>query len=163
MGSKKTWIEKLNDSKDLPKVVTIEGKMSRKWGEGTCAIPSPLNVDAMMKKVSKGKLVTINELRQAIAKKQQATIGCPMTTGIFAWIAAGASHEKEAQGYKRVTPYWRTLKSNGELNPKYPINLEELSERLENEGHEIISKGKKKFVKDYQQKLISMDRLVNAL
>ncbi len=33
MGKKKSWVEKLNDSKDLPKVVEITGKMSRRWGE----------------------------------------------------------------------------------------------------------------------------------
>lgn len=75
MKLKKTWKEKLEDSKDLPKVVKITGKMSKKWGTGTCAIPAPKDVDEIMKSVPKGKLITINEIRSVIAKKHSATIG----------------------------------------------------------------------------------------
>ena len=76
MGKKKkSWSEKLNDSKDLPKVVEIEGKMSKKWGEGTCIIPAPLEVNEIMGKVPKGKLITINEIREILAKKHKATFG----------------------------------------------------------------------------------------
>jgi len=85
---KKSWTEKLADSKGLPKVEKITEKMSKKWGTGTIVIPAPIEVDAMMKKVPEGKLITINEIREALAKKHNATIGCPMTTGIFAWVAA---------------------------------------------------------------------------
>lgn len=35
---KKSWIEKLNESKDLPKVFEINEKMSRRWGAGTVVI-----------------------------------------------------------------------------------------------------------------------------
>ena len=73
-----------------------------------------------MRKVPKGKLTTINEIRSALARKHRVDVGCPITTGIFAWIAANAAEEAAADGAKRVTPYWRTLKTGGELNPKYP-------------------------------------------
>ena len=69
---------------------------------------------------SKGKLVTINELRATLAKKHSVGIACPITTGIFSWIAADAADEAAGEGAKRITPYWRTLKTGGELNPKYP-------------------------------------------
>jgi hypothetical protein len=46
-----SWQKKLADSKDLPKVVKIEGKMSKKWGTGTCAIPAPMEVDELMRGV----------------------------------------------------------------------------------------------------------------
>ena len=76
MGKKKkSWSEKLNDNKDLPKVVKVEGKMSKKWGEGTCIIPAPLEVNEIMGKVPKGKLITINEIREILAKKHKATFG----------------------------------------------------------------------------------------
>lgn len=42
-----------------------------------------------------------------------------MTTGIFAWIAAHAAEEQRQQGKRDITPYWRTLKSGGVINPKY--------------------------------------------
>jgi galactitol-specific phosphotransferase system IIC component len=75
--------EKLADSKGLPKVQKITEKMSKRWGTGTVAIPAPMEVDAIIKKVPKGKLVTINEIREALAKKHNATIGCPITTGFL--------------------------------------------------------------------------------
>ncbi|MGB9853411.1 MAG: hypothetical protein ACPLRY_01175 [Candidatus Bathyarchaeales archaeon] len=81
---RKSWSEKLRDAKRLPRVEPITDKMSKPWGSGTVAIPAPVEVDEIMKSIPKGKLVTINEIRAAIAKKHGATIGCPITTGIFA-------------------------------------------------------------------------------
>ncbi|MDH5438587.1 MAG: hypothetical protein OEX76_06775, partial [Candidatus Bathyarchaeota archaeon] len=95
---KKSWTEKLADSKDLPRVEEITEKMSKRWGTGTVVIPAPIEVDAMMRKVPRGKLVTINEIRAALARKHRATIGCPMTTGIFAWVAANAADEQREEG-----------------------------------------------------------------
>src|SRR5688500_12734011 len=83
---KLTWREKLNDAKDLPKVAAIDGKLSRRWGEGTFVIPAPAEVDAVMKRVRKGRLNTIDQIRKTLAEKHGATIACPITTGIFAWI-----------------------------------------------------------------------------
>lgn len=143
MKPKKTWREKLEDSKGLPRVEPIPEKMSKRWGCGTIAIPSPLEVDEIMKRVPRGKLITINEIRQMLAKKHGATIGCPMTTGIFAWIAANTAGEDEAEGRKPITPYWRTLKSGGELNPKYPGGIQAQKAKLESEGHKVIQRGKK--------------------
>ena len=153
MKARKSWREKLADSKDLPRVEQIPIKMSQRWGTGTILIPAPLEVDELMKRVPKGKLTTINELRSALAKKHGATIGCPITTGIFAMIASRAAVEDEAAGKKRVTPYWRTLKSAGELNPKFPGGIEEQQHRLEAEGHKVIAKGKRLFVQAHDLRL----------
>jgi hypothetical protein len=155
MKLRTSWQKKLADSKDLPKVVKIEGKMSKKWGTGTCAIPAPMEVDELMRKVPKGKLTTVNDIRSAVAGKHKATIGCPITCGIFAFIAANAAEEARAEGKKRITPYWRTLKTGGELNPKYPGGVKAQSARLEDEGH-ITEPGKGKKppkVKDFEKRL----------
>src|SRR5256885_17252965 len=130
MRPKKTWKEKLANSKGLPKVGRIEGKMTARWGTGTMVIPAPTEVDALMQKVPKGKLITINEIRALLASKHNVTIGCPITTGIFAWIAANAAAEEVAQGGTRVTPYWRTLRSGGELDPKYSGGIAGVQSRL---------------------------------
>src|SRR4051794_32661526 len=127
---RKSWQAKLADSKDLPKVVAITGRMSHKWGEGTVVIPAPIEVDALMRQVPKGRITTQNQLREQLALKHKASIGCPITTGIFSWIAAHAAEEAAAAGRKRITPYWRTLKSTGELNPKYPGGVESQAARL---------------------------------
>jgi len=153
MSRRKTCREKLADDKGLPKVVPITGKMTKRWGSGTVVIPAPREVDAIMRKVPKGKVITINEIRAILARKHGATIGCPITTGIFAWIAAGAAGEDEAAGKKRTTPYWRTLKSGGELNPKYPGGVDGQRARLEAEGHTVVARGKRFFVEDYERSL----------
>ncbi|HWR34204.1 MAG TPA: hypothetical protein VN451_11785 [Chitinophagaceae bacterium] len=153
-GKKKTWVEKLNDSKGLPKVVKLSAAQSKKWGKGTMAIPSPLEVNAIMKKVPAGKLITINRIREKIAKKHQATVGCPITTGIFSWIAANAAEESKLKGIKITTPYWRTLKQGGIINEKYPGGVHKQAEMLEQEGHEVIQKGKYRIVKDWEKRLM---------
>lgn len=151
---RKSWQEKLADSKDLPKVEKITDKMSKRWGTGTVVIPAPKEVDEIMKKVPKGKLITINEIRKKLAKKHGATIGCPITTGIFAWIAAHAAEETE--GKKDITPYWRTLKTGGIINPKYPGGVENQKKLLENEGYKVIQKGKKHVVADLEKNFCEM-------
>jgi len=151
---KKTWSEKLRDSKALPKVQRITRKMSKRWGTGTVVIPAPIEVDEIMRKVPKGKLVTINEIRRVLARKHKATIGCPMTTGIFAWIAANATEEERLRGREEVTPYWRTLKSKGVINEKYPGGVQAQKRLLEEEGHKVIRKGTKYVVADYERFLM---------
>jgi hypothetical protein len=121
MSKKKTtWVEKLNDGKGLPKVEEITDKMSKRWGTGTVVISALIEVDQLLRTVSMVKLTTINDLRTALAKKHKATIGCPITTGIFAWVAANAAEEQEKSGEKSITPYWHTLKTGGIINEKYP-------------------------------------------
>ena len=124
-------------------------------GNGHRGIPAPLEVDEIMKKVPQGKLITINHIRVFLAQKHGATIGCPITTGIFAWIAAHAADEAAAEGEKQITPYWRTLKSAGELNEKYPGGVEAQAAHLRAEGHTIEpGKGKKPpRIKDFEQAL----------
>ncbi len=127
--------------------------MSTRWGTGTVCIPAPREVDEIMRKVPEGKLITINQIREMVAKKHGATIGCPITTGIFAWIAAHAAEEAAAEGEKNITPYWRTLKTGGLLNEKYPGGVEAQAARLKAEGHTIKYRGKKAQVKDFEKAL----------
>ena len=160
MGNKfktrKSWREKLADDKGLPKVEKITDKMSKRWGTGTVAIPAPKEVDEIMKGVPMGKLITINEIRATLARKHEATIGCPITTGIFARIAAHAAEESAAEGKKDLTPYWRTLKTGGVINEKYPGGVEAQKELLEKEGHKIIQKGKNYAVADFEKHLVRL-------
>jgi len=72
---KKSWQQKLADDQGLPKVVEITDKMSTRWGTGTVCIPAPREVDEIMRMVPRGKLITINQIREAVAKRHGATIG----------------------------------------------------------------------------------------
>jgi len=148
---RKSWVEKLADSKGLPRVEKATEKISKRWGTGTFVIPAPIEVDELMRKIPEGKLTTINEIRKALAKKHKTDFACPITTGIFAWIAANAAEEQKHQGKKDITPYWRTLKVGGVLNPKYPGGIEEQKKLLEKEGHEVIQRGKEYIVVEYEK------------
>ena len=153
---RKTWREKLADSKGLPKIGKVEGRMTTKWGTGTMVVPAPLEVDELMRRVPKGRVTTINHIREALALKHGVNFACPITTGIFAWIAANAADEAAALGRKRITPWWRTLKSTGELNEKYPGGVIAQAERLRAEGFSIEPGKAKKppKVKDFANYLI---------
>ena len=155
---RKSWQEKLADDKDLPKIVTLPRAAQKRWGGKTLVVPAPREVDALMRRVPKGKLTTINDLRATLARQHGAEAGCPITTGIFAWIAAHAAEEAANAGKKTITPWWRTLKLHGELNPKYPGGLEAQSARLKAEGHKIEpGKGKKPpRVKDFEKRLAKL-------
>ncbi len=155
---KPSWQEKLNNSRDFPKVKEIPTLMSKTWGTGTLVIPAPIEVDQLMRLVPISKLTTINDIRVALAKRHNAKIGCPLTTGIFASIAARAAEEQKQQGKTDITPYWRTLKTGGFLNEKYPGGLAVQKKLLEQEGHIICQRGKRFFVKDYLKATIMLSQ-----
>jgi alkylated DNA nucleotide flippase Atl1 len=137
---KKSFREKLAECKDLPKLLFI---------------PAPRQVDEMMREVPAGKVTTIEEIRAALARRNGATTTCPLTTGIFAWIAAHAAEEAAAEGVADVTPWWRTLKTGGILNPKVPGGIAAQKRRLEAEGHRVRRLKKDTVVADYGQALFT--------
>ncbi len=137
---RKTWREKLADDKGLPKVIKLEAAAAKRWGGRTMFIPAPREVDAVIRTIRKGRTATSNDLRAALAKKHGTDTACPITTGIFSWIAANAAMEDEAAGKKRFTPWWRVLKSDGKLNQKFPGAIAEQTRRLKAEGVELPQK-----------------------
>jgi alkylated DNA nucleotide flippase Atl1 len=156
MRPRKSWREKLDEDHGLPEVKPIPERMQGRHGAGTIVIPAPREVDALMRRVPKGKLATSGEIAQALARVHDTTIGCALTSGIFAWIAANAAGEDEERGVANVTPYWRTLKAGGELNPKFPGGIANLRRRLEAEGHRVVERRRRFFVDGYEGKLAAL-------
>ena len=153
---KKDFNAMLRKNTDMPKtqIVTDESIIKRYGGERMFFAP-PLAYDELMKKVPHGKVVTAEKIREYLAEKNCADFTDPMTAGLFISIAAWASHQREED----ITPYWRTLKTDGELNAKYPGGIEAQNKMLEEEGHVIIQKGRKNirfFVKDYENVLFDL-------
>lgn len=150
---KKDFNAMLNDSKDMPKVQIITDEKSiEKYGGDRMYFAPPIAYDEVMKKIPYGKLITVGEIRDYFARKSGADFTEPITAGIFVSIAAWASYQRNID----ETPYWRTLKANGELNPKYPGGVELQKKLLESEGHTIIQKGRtniRYYVKDYEKHL----------
>lgn len=149
--NKKDFNAMLHDSKDMPKFQTITDlKSIEKYGGDRMYFAPPIAYDRIMKQVPYGKVITVGRIREYFAKENGADFTEPITAGIFVSIAAWASYQREED----YTPYWRTLKANGELNPKYPGGIEAQKEILEKEGHVIIQKGRKNikyYVKDYEK------------
>jgi len=161
--AKKSWREKLAAYKHLPQIKPIPEKMRKRHGEGTILIPHPLEVDAAIKCLQEHQLATITQISNSLAQGHGTTIGCTVTTGIFAWIVAHAAHEAELDGEVKFAPYWRLIKAGGELNPKYPGGIENLIPRLEAEGHTVVQKGRRFFVENYEQKLIKVNEVFKSL
>ena len=151
--AKKTYNEKLQFTGDMPKVEELtDAKMIARYGGAKMLIAPPLAYDALMKKVPYGKVVTSDAIRSHLAKQHGADFTCPLTAGIFINIAANATKERSTND----TPYWRTLKKDGELNEKYPDGIDGQKLLLEMEGHTVIQKGKRHFVKDYPEKIFDL-------
>ena len=159
---KKSWKEKLEDSKKFPKTLEFNpkfpcGKALTKMGAkpgDSVVLAAPLEIDEIMKNVPKGKLITIYEICMKLAKKHNVKFCCTLTTGIFVMTAAHAAEEDKINKIKKITPYWRTLKMDGFLNDKYPGGAKAQKKLLEDEGFNIIQKGKKYFVKNYKNYLV---------
>lgn len=153
---KKDFNAMLNDSKDMPKIQIITDEKSiKKYGGNRMYFAPPIDYDLVMKRVPQGKLITVGKIREYFANLSGADFTEPITAGIFVAIAAWASHQRTED----KTPYWRTLKANGELNPKYPGGIEAQKEKLESEGHIIIQKGRtniRYYVKDYESSLLDL-------
>lgn len=88
--------------------------------EGTNVFCATDRIRQNDEKVPKGKLLTIQMIRNYFAKENGADFTDPITPGIFVSIAAWASHQRN----ENPTPYWRTLKAHGELNAKYPGGIQ---------------------------------------
>ena len=115
-------------------------------------IAAPLQYHQKMAKVPLGKLTTTAHIRAQLAAEAGADLTCPLTAGIFVNIAARASVEQQDASFG----YWRTLKSGGELNEKYPEGIEGQSLRLMAEGHQVIQRGKRSFVIGYEDQLADL-------
>ena len=143
--SRTRWRVKLEKPNvDLPKIVRVPTKWQKRFGSGTMVIARPLDVDALIRSVRKGKLVTQTQLRERLARKYHVDHTCPLTTGIFVRIAAEAAEEDRRAGKARITPYWRVVCDDGSLNEKLPGGPRAQARRLRAEGFSIAAgKGKK--------------------
>ena len=146
--TRKSWREKLE--------IRLERKLvDDPRGRGKMLVPTPLDVDALMREAEKGKLITDRQIRERLARNFHADLTCPMTTGILIRIAAEAAEEGLINGREEITPYWRVIRPGGSLHEKSPRGVEAQAVRLREEGHTIEpGEGKKPpRVKDFEKSL----------
>lgn len=153
--SKKSWRDKMEKPAES-KVVDVPPKMQKRFGTGKMIIATPMIIDGIVRKIPKGKLATVVQIMDKLCEDFGTDTACPMTTGIFLGIVAKAAEEDRAAGRKKIAPYWRVLKSNGELNPKFPGGMETHAAKLEAEGHEIEKIRKTWKVRDFEKRLAEL-------
>lgn len=145
---RKTAREKLHNPQEAKVVDEPDGR-------GRMLIPRPLDVDALVRRIQKGKLATVDQIRGRLARGANANFTCPLTAGIFLRITAEAAEEDLRDGETEITPYWRVLKKDGSLNDKFPGGVGAQAGRLSQEGHSVEpGRGKKApKVKDFERSL----------
>ena len=111
--------------------------MRKRCGSGRMLIPRPIDVDAAIRLVPRGRVATQAQLRARLAKDAGADVACPITTGIFVRICSEAAEEDFRIGRKRVTPYWRVVRDDGNLIGKFPGGSEAQARRLADEGIDV--------------------------
>lgn len=153
---KKDFNAMLHKDTDMPRIQIVTDQATiKKYGGEKMFFAPPVTYDEIMKKVPRGKVITVGAIREYLAKENGADFTDPITAGIFVSIAAWASHQRTED----ETPYWRTLKANGELNAKYPGGIAAQKEKLEAEGHTVVERGRKNiryYVKDYEKVLFEL-------
>jgi alkylated DNA nucleotide flippase Atl1 len=137
MRTRKSWREKMENA-NLPKVVDIPPKMQRRLGVGTLLIPSPRDVEAVIRGIPQGEVMTVGRIRERLAAQYATTSACPLVTGMFVRISAEAAEEEALAGKTTITPYWRVVRDDGSLNPKFPGGVERQARRLRAEGLPVL-------------------------
>lgn len=117
MGTRKSWREKM-DNPNLPKVVDIPPKMQKRLGVGTLLVPSPRDVEAVIRAIPEGTVKTVSQVRADLAAKYGTTSTCPLCTGMFVRIVGEVAEEEAREGKSGIAPYWRVVRDDGTSNPK---------------------------------------------
>jgi len=153
---KKDFNAMLHKDNGMPRIQIVTDEATiKKYGGTRMYFAPPIDYDRMMRTVPPGKLTTVGELRAYFARQGGADFTDPITAGIFVSIAAWASRQRQGD----ETPWWRTLKAGGELNPKYPGGTEAQRALLEAEGHAVECRGRTNirwYVKDYEKYLFPL-------
>jgi 6-O-methylguanine DNA methyltransferase, DNA binding domain len=154
----KTALQKLRTPMDV-RIVNELPVGAKHWGPpgATMVISTPQEIEIVVFQIPKGKLATLQSLREVIARRHGTTITCPVTTGLFLNTVARAAEEQVMMGATRVAPWWRVIRNDGTLNERYPGGTAEHRNRLEAEGHLVVQRGKSKWaVHEFEKKIAAL-------
>ncbi len=121
------WSAKLRPELE-PEIVT-----DKRLGD-RLLLPTPLLVAEVVSRVPAGGTITVSQVRAILAKRFGADRTCPLMTGIFVKIVAGAVAEDLAQRRKPRWPMWRLVNDNGTLSITWPLDDLYRATRLREEG-----------------------------
>lgn len=157
MAKRKTAIEHLESGREphIVHMIPPGAPGYREANGGAMVVSSPSEVNAMVRRLKAGELVTLDELRAAIARRHTVAVACPVSTAIFLNMCARACEERREMGVPEteLTPWWRVLKKGGFLNPRFPGGTEYQQQLLTAEGIRVSPLRKQPAVFDYIERL----------
>ncbi len=115
----KSWSEKLRGAK--PAHVSVLDKPFGGFQKGDkLFIATPVMVRDYMKKIRRGSSRSVADMRADFAKAHKAKGTCPITSSIFARIAAEAALDEMAAGKAadKITPFWRLIDAKSPVAKK---------------------------------------------
>ncbi|MCX6590051.1 MAG: MGMT family protein [Acidobacteria bacterium] len=136
MRARKSAVEK-RDSAPPPEVKYVSSSKSKAYPVGNMLIASPRELEAVIRQIPAGAVMTLSALRDHLARRWQADYTCALTTGIFLRMVAEAA-EQEGSG----VAYWRVVRADGRLVATLPGGETGQAERLKAEGVRCITTGK---------------------
>lgn len=127
-------------------IVPIAKDRERSLGTGgRMLLPCPTTVAAVLKRIPKGKLVTIDLIRAELARQFKVDTTCPFNTKLCLRAIANGPQYKVA--------YWRVLRDNGDLINYYPGGVAGQGALLKEEGFKLEKKGDAPRVKAFRESL----------
>lgn len=131
----KSWRQKLEGGK--PAHVEVLKKRFGGAPEGAkMLVATPRLVDEYMRAVPSGDQRTVSQMRSDLAAAHGAHISCPISTSIFARIAAEAALEDAQDGVPldEVTPFWRVIEEHGTVAKKLSCGPDYIRSQRANEA-----------------------------
>lgn len=101
---------------------------------GRLLLPTPRLIAEVVASIPRGTVMTIGQVRRALAERFEADRTCPLMTGIFATILAGVVAEDLGERRKPRWPIWRLVRDDGTLHPKWPLDPLYRATMLRQEG-----------------------------
>lgn len=101
--SRKSALDHLDPSR-APHIVHVIPRGAPGYREangGSMVVSTPAEVDAIIRNVGSGEVVTLDDIRQAIARRHGTAVACPVSTAIFINMAARAAEERRARRQRR--------------------------------------------------------------
>jgi ABC-type uncharacterized transport system ATPase subunit len=134
MAIKKSWLDKLNETKE-PKIKRIDIDFADIPAGSNMLIATPKIIDKYIQEIGVGKRIDTKTLRKDLAIAHNADYTCPVTAGIFLRIVAEANYEKLQQGkhVKEITPFWRVIEPKSVLAKKLTFGQDFLLQQIEKE------------------------------
>jgi hypothetical protein len=126
----KTWQQKFNNGR-VPVLESVDKDWAGIPAGEKFLISTPVEIDAYIRQIPKGKAVSFATLKRDIALEHGTPYMCPLTAGIFTRIVAERAWEQLQQGMEvdEITPFWRVVDLKMPLAKKLSFGIDFLKQK----------------------------------